>query len=47
MYIERNVLLDRFGDHFRGEGGDYVTKVENKDLKSHLSPGVPTVKSCK
>ena len=26
----------------RGEGGNYVTKIENKHLKSHLSPGVPT-----
>ena len=42
-YIVKNEAFDRSGEHFRGEGGDYVTETENKHLKSHLSPGVPTL----
>ena len=45
LFIERNESFDRSGDNLRGEGGDYVTEVENKHLKSHLSPGVPTLSS--
>ena len=42
LYVKQNEPFDRYGDHFREEGGDYVTKIENKHLKSNLSPGVPT-----
>ena len=35
----------RSGDPCRGEGGDYITETENKHLKSHLPPGIPTVNS--
>ena len=42
LYVKRNEPFDRYGDYFWEEGGDYVTKIKNKHLKSHLSPGVPT-----
>ena len=45
LYIKHNESFDRYGDHFRGECGDYVTEIENKYLKSHLSPEVPTLNS--
>ena len=35
-YIKHNESFNRYGDHFRGEGGDYVTNIENKHLKSHF-----------
>ena len=44
-YIERNESFSRSGDETRGEGGDYITENENKHLKSHLPPGVPTLQS--
>ena len=43
-YIEDNESFSRSGDPNRGEGGDYITENENRHLKSHLSPGVPTLK---
>ena len=45
LYIKHNESFDHYGDHFREECGDYVTEIENKYLKSHLSPGVPTLNS--
>ena len=44
-YIGRNESFSRSGDTLRGEGGDYVTEKENRHLKSHLPPGVPTLQS--
>ena len=43
--MKHNESFECYGDHFRGEGGDYVTETENKHVKSHLSPGVPTLNS--
>ena len=44
LYIKHNESFDCYGDHFWG-GGDYVTEIENKHVKSHLSPAVPTLNS--
>ena len=33
----------RSGDEYRGEGGDYITENENKYIKGHLGPAVPTL----
>ena len=44
-HIKRNESFDCSNDHTRGEGGDYITKTENKHLKGHLSPGVPTIQN--
>ena len=44
-YIERNESFSRSGNEYRGEGGDYITENENRYLKSHLPPGVPTLQS--
>ena len=44
-FINQNESFSRSGDSCRGEGGDYITEIENKHLKSHLSPGIPTVNS--
>jgi hypothetical protein len=41
-YMDRNEAFSRSGDDTRGEGGDYVTEAENRTLKSHLPPGIPT-----
>ena len=30
-------------DRYRGKGGDYITKVENKHIKGHLGPGALTI----
>ena len=43
-YLKSNESFSRSGDSSKGEGGDYVTEVENKHLKGHLPPGVPTLK---
>ena len=39
--IEQNEFFSRSGNHCRGDGGDYVTEIENKHLKSYLAPGIP------
>ena len=44
-FINQNESFSRSGGPCRGEGGDYITETENKHLKSHLPPGVPTVNS--
>ena len=44
-FISRNESYSRSGDPSKGEGGDYVTKNDNRYLKSHLSPGVPSLKN--
>ena len=44
-FINQNESFSRSDDSCRGEGGDYITEIENKHLKSHLSPGIPTVNS--
>ena len=43
-FISRNESYSRSGDPSKGEGGDYVTENENRHLKSHLSPGLPSLK---
>ena len=43
--ISRNESYSRSGDPSKGEGGDYVTENENRHLKSHLSPGLPSLKN--
>ena len=43
-FIARNESFSVPGDNCRREGGDYITKIENKHLKSHLPPGLPTLK---
>ena len=43
-FIARNESFSTSGDNCRVEGGDYITEIENKHLKSHLPPGVPTLK---
>ena len=42
-FINQKESFSRSGDPCRGEGGDYITETENKHLKLHLSPGIPTV----
>ena len=42
-FINQKESFSRSGDPCRGEGGDYITETENKHLKSHFSPGIPTV----
>ena len=44
-FISRNQSYSRSGDPSKGEGGDYVTENENRHLKSHLSPGLPSLKN--
>ena len=43
LFLETNLI--RSGDPSKGEVGDYVTESENRHLKSHLSPGVPSLKN--
>ena len=43
-FMSANESFSRSGDHFRGEGGDYITETENKHLKSHLPLRDPTIK---
>jgi hypothetical protein len=43
-YIESNESFSPSGDHYRGEGGDFIVENENRSLKSHLPPGVPTLR---
>ena len=42
-FINQNESFSRSGDPCRG--GGYITKTENKHLKSHVPPGIPTVNS--
>ena len=44
-FINQNESFSRLADPCRAESGDYITEAENKHLKSHLSPGIPTVNS--
>ena len=44
-FISRNESYSRSGDPSKGEGGNYVTENENRYLKSHLSPGLPSLKN--
>ena len=44
-FISRIESYSRSGDPSNREGGDYVTENENRHLKSHLSPGVPSLKN--
>lgn len=44
-YIQRNESFSKSSDTSSGEGGDYVTEAENRNLKTHLPPGVPTLES--
>ena len=43
LFLETNLI--RSGDHSKGEVADHVTESENRHLKSHLSPGVPSLKN--
>ena len=42
LFLETNLIQ---GQASKGEGGDYVTENENRHLKSHLSPGLPSLKN--
>ena len=42
-FITGNELFSRSGDEYRGKGGDYIKENENKHIKGHLGPGVPTL----
>lgn len=44
-YLEATESYTISGDHTKGEGGDYITENQNKILKKHLPPGVPTLNS--
>ena len=44
-FITNNESYSRSGEPNKGEGGDYITENENRALKSHLPPGVPTLNS--
>ena len=44
-FINQNKSFSRSCNPCRGEGGDYITESENKHLKSHRSPGIPTPNS--
>ena len=43
-FIARNELFSVSRDNCKEKGGDYITEIENKHLKSHLPPGVPILK---
>ena len=40
LFLEMNLIQGQ-GDPSKGDGGDYVTENEKRQLKKHLSPGVP------
>ena len=42
-FITGNESFSRSGDEYRGKGGDYIKENENKHIKGHLGPGVPTL----
>ena len=42
-FMTCNESFSRSDDEYRGEGGDYVTKNENKHTKGHSGPGVPAL----
>ena len=42
-FITGNKSFSRSGNEYRGEDGDYITENENKHIKWHLGPGVPTL----
>jgi hypothetical protein len=44
-FIENNEAYSRSGKQHVAEGGNYITENENRALKSHLPPGVPTLKN--
>ena len=37
----------RSGNTYRGEGGDYITETDNKHIKGHLRPGIPSIAHCR
>ena len=43
-FIAGNESFAVSGNNCRGEGGDYITEIENKHLKTHLPPGIPILK---
>ena len=43
QYIMRNEPFSRSGNTCCGEGGEYITETENKHIKRHVSPGVPSI----
>lgn len=42
-YIEKNESCSVSGGCTRGEGGDYIMEHNNRVLKEHLPPGVPSI----
>ena len=38
----KNESFSRSDNICCGEGGDYITETENKHIKGHISPGVPS-----
>ena len=45
LFLETNLIQGQVTLAKEREGGDYVTENENRHLKSHLSPGVPSLKN--
>ena len=45
LFLETNLIQGQVTLAKEGEGGDYVTENENRHLKSHLSPSVPSLKN--
>ena len=43
LFITGNESFSRSGDEYRGGCGDHIMENENKHIKGHLSPGVPTL----
>ena len=44
-YIKSHESYSASGDDFKGDGGDYIVEAENRNLKSHLPPGIPSLKN--
>lgn len=42
-YIEKNESYSVSGYCTPGEGGDYIMEHNNRVLKEHLPPGVPSI----
>ena len=42
-YIMENETFSRSGNTYCNEGGDFTTATENKHIKGHLDPGVPSI----
>ena len=45
-YIMKNESFSGSGNTYHGEGGDYIPETENKHIKGHQSPGVPSIAHC-